>query len=156
MLVNMTTQLTTTRQERGQTIAQHNGQVNRIDDYLYTVKSQSGNGEYAVTKVDDEWVCQCPDNTYRHVECKHIHAVIFSLSMRAEVKVRTISPIENLTECIYCGSSKLRKDGVRKNKTGTIQIFECKDCHKYMTFNIGFEQMKHNPQAITSAMQLYF
>ena len=25
-----------------------------------------------------------------------------------------------------------------------------------MTFNIGFEKMKHNPQAITTAMQLYF
>jgi transposase-like protein len=25
-----------------------------------------------------------------------------------------------------------------------------------MTFNIGFERMKHNPQAITMAMQLYF
>ena len=152
----MATQLTTTREERGQTIAQHNGQVSRVDDYLYTVKSQSGNGDYAITKVDNEWVCQCPDNTYRHLECKHIHAVKFSLTIRAEVKVRTISPIENITECIYCGSHNLRKDGVRKNKTGAIQIFECKDCHKYMTFNLGFEHMKHNPQAITSAMQLYF
>src|SRR5208283_2910495 len=152
----MTTQLTTTREERGQTIAQHNGQVKRIDDYLYTVKSQSGNGEYAVTKVDDEWVCQCPDNTYRHVECKHIHAVNFSLSMRAEVKVRTISPIENLSNCIYCGSPNIVKHGVRKNKAGNIQVFNCKDCHKDFTFNIGFEHMKHNPQAITSAMQLYF
>jgi hypothetical protein len=44
--------LTTTREERGQTIAQ-SGQVKRIDDFLYTVKSQSGNGDYAVTKVDD-------------------------------------------------------------------------------------------------------
>jgi len=25
-----------------------------------------------------------------------------------------------------------------------------------MTFNIGFEKMKHNPQAVTTAMQLYF
>jgi len=149
-------QLTTTREERGQTIAQHSGQVNRIDDYLYTVKSQSGNGDYAVTKVDDEWVCQCPDNTYRHVECKHIHAVKFSLTIRAEVKVRTISPIENLTQCIYCGSTHIVKDGVRKNKAGNIQVFNCKDCHKDFTFNIGFEKMKHNPQAITSAMQLYF
>src|SRR5208283_3768345 len=145
-----------TREERGQAIAQVQKQIEQVDDCFYTVKSQSGNGEYAVTKVDGEWVCQCPDNTYRHVECKHIHAVNFSLSMRAEVKVRTIFPIENITEGIYCGSGNLRKDGVRKNKTGTIQIFECKDCHKYMTFNIGFEHMKHNPQAITSAMQLYF
>lgn len=152
----MTQTLTTSREERGQSIAQHNGQVSRIDDYLYTVKSQSGNGDYAVTKVDDEWVCQCPDNTYRHVECKHIHAVKFSLTIRAEVKVRTISPIENLTQCIYCASSHIVKDGVRKNKSGNIQVFHCKDCQKDFTFNIGFERMKHNPQAITSAMQLYF
>ena len=46
MLVNMTTQLTTTRQERGQTIAQHNGQIKRIDDYIYTVKF---NREMAIT-----------------------------------------------------------------------------------------------------------
>src|SRR5450756_2270821 len=77
-------------------------------------------------------------------------------SLRAEVKVRTITPIENLTECIYCGSSHIVKDGIRKNKAGNIQVFNCKNCHKDFTFNIGFERMKHNPQAITSAMQLYF
>ena len=148
--------ITTTRQERGQTIANLNGQVKRIDELLYIVKSQSNNGEYTVNKVNGEWLCDCPDNTYRHVPCKHIHAVVISQSIRAEVKVRTISPIENLSECIYCGSSNLKKDGVRKNKRGTIQKFYCRDCHKYMTFNIGFERMKHNPQAITSAMQLYF
>ena len=152
----MTEPLTTTRQERGQAIAHSNGQVKRIDDLLYTVKSQSGNGEYTVTKVNGEWLCNCPDNKYRNVPCKHIHAVTFSLSIRAEVKVRTISPIESLTQCVYCGSSKLIKKGIRKNKTGNIQKFLCQDCHKYMTFNIGFERMKHNPQAITSAMQLYF
>ncbi len=146
----------TTREERGQTIAKSEGQVKRIDECLYTVKSQSHNSEYTVNRVDGEWLCDCPDNTYRHVLCKHIHAVIFSQSIRAEVKVRTITPLENLSECIYCGSSNIVKDGIRKNKTGNIQIFECKDCHKYFTFNIGFERMKHNPQAITSAMNLYF
>jgi putative transposase len=144
---SMATQLITTREERGQAIAQLNGQVKRIDECLYVVKSQSNNGE---------WLCDCPDNKYRHVQCKHVHAVVIYQSIRAEVKVRTISPIENLTECVYCGSSNLKKDGVRKNKAGTIQKFYCRDCHKYMTFNIGFERMKHNPQAVTSAMQLYF
>jgi putative transposase len=61
-----------------------------------------------------------------------------------------------MTECLYCGSSNLKKDGVRKNKFGTIQKFYCRDCHKYFTFNVGFERMKHNPQAVTTAMQLYF
>lgn len=152
----MTTHQLTTREQRGQTIAQHTGQVKRIDELLYIVKSQSGNGEYTVNKVNGEWICQCPDNTYRHTTCKHIYAVNFSLSMRAEVKIRTISPIENISECIYCGSNNLIKKGIRKNKTGNIQKYLCQNCQKYMTFNIGFEHMKHNPQAITSAMQLYF
>lgn len=148
--------LTTSREERGQAIAQHSGQVTRIDELFYIVKSQSGKGEYTVNKVDGQWVCACPDYTHRGVTCKHIHAVLLSQSIRAEVKVRTIAPIGNLNHCIYCGSSNLKKDGIRKNKAGAIQKFLCRDCHKYMTFNIGFERMKHNPQAITTAMQLYF
>jgi transposase-like protein len=152
----MATQLITTRQQRGETIAKLEGQIKRIDDYTYTVKSQSHDGEYTISKVNGEWICECPDNKHRNVVCKHIHAVNFSQSFRAEVVVRRIAPIESLTECIYCGSSNLKKDGIRKNKLGNIQKFYCRDCHKYMTFNIGFEKMKHNPQAITSAMQLYF
>jgi putative transposase len=152
----MAAQLTTTREERGQQIAKLNGQIKRIDQSFYAVKSQSGNGEYAITKVDHEWICECPDNKYRHVKCKHIYAVEFSLSFRAEVAVRRIEPMENLTECIYCGSANFIKKGLRKNKAGTIQKFYCRDCHKYFTFNIGFERMKHNPQAVTAAMQLYF
>ena len=152
----MISQQTTTREERGQAIAKLDGQVKRIDDCLYVVKSQSHNGEYTVNKVDGEWICECPDNTYRHTVCKHIHAVNFSQSLRAEVAVRRIAPIENLSECIYCGSPHIVKDGVRKNKSGNLQVFNCKDCHRDFTVNIGFERMKHNPQAITSAMQLYF
>jgi len=142
------------RQQRGQEIAKMNDQINRIDENTYTVKSQSNHGEYKVFKVSDEWFCECPDHVYRHVKCKHIFAVEFSVSLRDAV--RRIEPIDNLTECIFCGSTNIEKDGVRKNKSGTIQKFHCRACDHYFTFNIGFERMKHNPQAITSAMQLYF
>jgi len=149
-------ELQTTREERGEAIARMQNQIRRIDSQTYVVKSQSGNGEYYVCKSQNEWRCECPDHVFRHVKCKHIFAVEFSVSLRAEVAVRRIEPIENLTECIFCGSSNIVKDGVRHNKHGNIQIFHCKDCCRYFTFNVGFERMKHNPQAITSAMQLYF
>jgi transposase-like protein len=144
------------RMERGKEIANMQNQIKRIDANTYFVKSQSNHGEYCVSKNADGWKCDCPDYVFRHVKCKHIFAVEFSVSLRAEVAVRRIEPIENLTECIFCGSSNIVKDGVRHNKHGDIQIFYCKDCERYFTFNIGFERMKHNPQAITSAMQLYF
>jgi putative transposase len=107
-----------------------------------------------VFKVSGEWFCECPDHVYRHVKCKHIFAVEFSASFRAHI--RKIEPIDNLTECIYCGSPNIMKYGVRHNKRGDIQVFQCKQCKKFFTFNVGFERMKHNPQAVTSAMQLYF
>jgi putative transposase len=146
----------TTREERGQQIAKLNGQIQRVDECIYTVKSQSGNGDYCVTKVDGEWVCECPDNKFRHVKCKHIIAVEFSSQIRKQAQTNRVIQEVNVSNCQYCGSSNLKKDGIRKNKTGNIQKFYCRDCHKYFTINIGFERMKHNPQAVTSAMQLYF
>jgi transposase-like protein len=152
----MAIRLTTSREERGQRIAQQLGQVKRIDELTYAVQSQSGNGEYIVSKTGDEWVCSCPDNTYRHVFCKHIYAVDFSTELRRKVSKNHIIQEIHVQNCQYCHSTNLKKDGIRKNKSGHIQKFYCRDCHHYFTINIGFERMKHNPQAVTTAMQLYF
>ena len=146
----------TTREERGEAIAKLQNQIQRADENLYTVKSQSGNGEYCVTKVCGEWLCECPDNKYRHVKCKHIFAIEFSSQIRKQVQINRVIQEVNVQNCQYCGSSNLKKDGLRRNKTGSIQKFFCRECHHYFTINIGFERMKHNPQAITSAIQLYF
>src|SRR5208337_4226325 len=66
-----------------------------------------------------------------------------------------IEPV-NISSCVACGSSHLKRFGVRHNKCGDIQRFCCLDCHKTFSLNLGFERMKHNPQAITTSMQLYF
>jgi hypothetical protein len=105
----MSNQLTTTREQRGQAIAQLDGQIKRIDDFSYTVKSQSHNGEYGITKVDGEWICECPDNKFRHVKCKHIHAIEFSKSFRAEVAISRVIPELNIQNCQYCGSPDIVK-----------------------------------------------
>jgi putative transposase len=152
----MATQLTTTRQERGQTIAHLNGQVKRFEDDFYTVQSQSGNGEYAVTMIDREWICGCPDNKYRQVKCKHIYAVEFSQRIKEHVKQNVIIQPVEISDCVYCHSTHFKKMGIRHNKSGDIQRYLCLDCGKSYSINIGFERMKHNPKAITTAMQLYF
>jgi transposase-like protein len=146
------------REEKGQTIAQQKDAVTRIDEDTYSVKSQSHFRWYRVTKEGHGWTCTCPDYTYRHLYCKHIFAVDFSNQLRTEVKAKKAQVIKELDiqSCRYCGSSNLKKDGLRHNKSGTIQKFHCLDCHHYFTINIGFERMKHNPQAVTTAMQLYF
>jgi transposase-like protein len=149
-------QLEKIREERGLVIAKaKESQVSNVDENFFTVKSQSGNGEYAIYQVDGEWHCACPDHTYRHVKCKHLFAVEISLRMKAEIQKNVIQEV-NISKCVFCHSSHLKKYGVRHNKAGDIRRFMCSDCGKTFSVNIGFERMKHNPQAITSAMQLYF
>jgi len=149
-------QASNSREERGLQIAQTQSQIETIEENFFTVKSQSGKGEYTVFSVDGELHCSCPDHTFRHVKCKHLFAVEFSLKMKEQVKKSVIIQEVNISKCVFCHSAHLKKYGVRHNKAGDIRRFMCLDCQKTFSVNIGFERMKHNPQAITSAMQLYF
>jgi len=145
-----------TREMRGRAIAERPNQIMRLDERFYKVASQSGHGMYNVTKRKTAgWLCDCPDFVHRKVQCKHIWAVQFSVAVRREVEARVIEPI-TFDACIFCRSASIIKWGLRHNKYGDIQRFSCKSCNKSFTVNLGFERMKHNPQAITTAMQLYF
>jgi transcription elongation factor Elf1 len=150
-------QTTNFRETRGLEIAQaKESQITRIDASTYTVLSQNGNGEYVVCLSEDEWRCECPDFRFRCVKCKHIWAVEFSLKIREQVGKNLVIEEVTISNCVFCHSSDIKKFGLRRNKSGSLQRFLCGNCGKTFTVNIGFERMKHNPQAITSAMQLYF
>lgn len=144
------------RAGRGRLICDLKTEVRRLDENTYGVKSQSGKGEYEVRATERGWLCSCPDSTFREAKCKHIFAVEFSKRLRTEIELGVLAPFSTTDACIYCGSKHVVKDGQRHNKSGDIQKFNCLDCKRYFTVNIGFEGMKHSPQAITSAMQLYF
>jgi len=144
------------REQRGLEIAHKESQVKRIEENRYTVLSQSGNGEYAIFKVNDEWTCECPDHRFRGLKCKHIFSVEFSIALRNVVSQVRIAPVENLQVCQICGSNNVVKDGLRHNKHGDIQVYYCKNCGEHFTINLGFERMKSTPQVITSTLQLYF
>lgn len=146
-----------TRSEKAQKIVHTKGAIRRLDGHTYTVQSQTGVGRYTVVAMESGWTCECPDHIYRKSKCKHIWAVEFSIELRKEVQstVTTIAPLSSLN-CRFCNSANIVKDGVRHNKYGDIQKYNCKDCNRYFTINAGFEWMHATPQMITGAMQLYF
>jgi putative transposase len=149
-------QTTNIREQRGQMIAAAKRAIKRINPSRYFVKSQSGNGKYEVHRNELGWVCSCADHKFRGVRCKHIFAVEFSFAIRETVKQElVIQPISQLA-CRYCNSEHIVKKAIRRNKQYSIQRYLCKDCGKRFSFNIGFEKMRAPPDAITSAMQLYF
>ena len=146
------------RQAKGKEIASTPDQITRINSSYYRVKSQSSEKAYNVTATSQGWYCTCPDHIYRHVCCKHIHAVEFSIKIREQIKEQNQTVIKQLPidKCPKCQSNNLVKHGVRHNKKYDLQRYSCKDCHNRFSFNLGFEKMRASPKTITSAMQLYF
>jgi hypothetical protein len=62
-----------TRKQRGERITPQD--IVQINPSSFFVRSQSGRSGYSVTKVGQDWTCDCPDYTFHHAECKHIFAV---------------------------------------------------------------------------------
>lgn len=145
-----------TREERGIKIANMQGCVFKVDDQHFKVRSQSGNGFYDVEMTEIGGKCNCPDHKYRGVKCKHLWAVEISIGMRKQAKKNIVLEPVTVTGCPVCHSQNIKRAGIRHNKCGDIQRYQCQECGKIFSINVGFERMKHNPKAITTAMQLYF
>jgi hypothetical protein len=129
------------RKVRGQAIVEHDGQIRRIDEHSYEVRSQSGNGSYQIISTEFGWACSCPDNQYRESDCKHIVAVQISLALRTKVRASIIIQPVDAQACPSCQSVRVVKHGVRHNDYGDIQQFICKDCKRTFVVNLGFEKM---------------
>ena len=145
------------RQQRGQAICEMQDQIERMDDSRYFVRSQSSSDRnYEVLSTERGWSCSCPDHQFRHVCCKHIHAVEISRKMheavRKEVVIRTI----DLGKCKHCDSANIVKDSIRRLKKGNVQQLKCKDCGKRFIHNLGFEKKQASPEQISTAVELVF
>lgn len=90
------------------------------------------------------------------MKCKHIWAVEISIVIREQARPKIVLEPIIVPDCPACNSHNIKKKGIRHNKCGEIQKYRCFDCWKWFSINVGFERMKHNPKAITAAMQLYF
>lgn len=145
------------REMKAESIAKQFGWVRRVNETQYKVHSQRLESEYDVLSTQTGWYCACPDHVYRQMKCKHIRAVELSFILR---KIVASPPFViqaiNVQNCPVCQSDNIVKHGVRHNKAGDLQRWFCNGCGKWFTINLGFEKMQATPQAITSAMQLYF
>ncbi|MGA8857032.1 MAG: SWIM zinc finger family protein [Candidatus Bathyarchaeia archaeon] len=145
------------REEKGRLIEEQPNQIQQVNERFYKVASQSREIMYDVIRRENgSWLCNCLDFHYRNLRCKHIIACQIREQLRERVRENiVIQPIE-ITACVFCQSTALKKFGLRHNKYGDIQRFLCSTCRRTFSVNVGFERMKHNAQAITAAMQLYF
>ena len=84
------------REERGKEIAE-NGNVKKVSDQSFKVKSQSGKRAYEVKATPNGMSCTCPDFVYRGGKCKHIQATRYYLEIEKDTPQGTVTEKVHLT-----------------------------------------------------------
>lgn len=123
------------------------GHCSQIDSDTFKVRSQSNPDKfYTVSKTENGLKCQCKDHICRKADCKHIKIVLEIIRQNKCYRNNTFRIMERskLQLCKFCDSGKIIKKGIKKNKSGNLQIFKCKDCKKRFTTNFGFERKQND------------
>ena len=119
------------RMERAKQIMSKEGHASQIALDKFKVRSQTNpNTFYIVSKTGNGLVCE--------IEELQITQGKFCLDTKFNLKKIHISGLEDATEPKYCNSGKIIQKGTRKNKSGIVQIWKCKDCKRKFTANFGF------------------
>lgn len=58
--------------------------------------------------------------------------------------------------CKYCRSDKIKKQGIRQNKSGRVQRLMCLACKKTFSANFGFRYRRYGPEIVSEAVHLYY
>ena len=58
-------------------------------------------------------------------------------------------------KCLKCGSSHIVKRGMRYNKSGTKQLYQCNNCEFTFMKRDGFEKMRYKKEDIVRAIHLH-
>ncbi len=127
-------------------------QISTDNPHSFKVKSQSNQEQtYHIAKQGDKYTCTCEH--YQETQtCIHVLAVKFRKDLKQSIKnVIGTKPI-----CEQCNSHNVVKNGKRKNKSGTINRYLCKECGHRFTDNQGFQKKRAEPEKIALALDLYY
>ena len=147
------------RNQKAKQMMETTGYASQFEFGKFSVRSQTNPEKfYIVSKTDNGLVCECLDHLTRNADCKHIKIVLELIMKNKCYHNNTFRIMEraSLQLCKYCDSGRITKKGIRKNKSGSIQIFKCLDCKKRFSANFGFEKMRNNENIITGALQMYY
>ena len=104
----------------------------------YWVKSQFYDKKYKTTLNS----CSCPDNKKGYI-CKHI------LLLKKQIEKPKIKQ-----KCLNCKSDNVKKDGIRKTKSGNKQKWKCNECNVYFVVN-EVSETKATLNIVIKSMDLY-
>jgi transposase-like protein len=131
-----------------------------VNATTYLIPSKDGSMKYKVRHLD-AYSCTCPDYTNRcrdkGLYCKHINAIIMFNKLKNKVEIDDFQVDDVIEEkaCPSCKSSKILKQGMRKNKSGIKQKYKCQECGAYFVLDPA-KGIKGNARILCLALDMYY
>lgn len=143
----------------GSAIVMKGGQITRVNNSLFLVKSQSSaladKVAYKVKWKKGRWSCQCPafEKMEKKRICEHIHGVNILLKL-PQIVMANLEAIEGA--CPECGSNDIIMKGFRYNKSGAVRKYYCNNCDSWFKNPVTHEDVNSNIAIYTIAVDLFF
>ena len=144
------------RAERACMIWKMGGQLTRVSEDRYLVRSQRTGKPYEVTRSGGRWRCSCPDHALDGSHCKHAFAVEIDTGVREPERGHAVVRAQDPSKCKFCGSAEIIKKGFKTPRKGKIRQYKCKGCGRRFVPNLGFERKRATPEQITTAVEMLF
>ena len=147
------------RNQRAKQMMEKPNFASQVDHGKFEVRSQTDpTKSYLVVTTSNGLVCTCKDHSIRKADCKHIKIILEKIKRKSCYSNQPFRIMERsqLKLCKFCDSGRIIKKGFKKNKSGNVQLFKCKDCKRKFTANFGFEKMRSKDYIITRALQMYY
>jgi transposase-like protein len=132
----------------------------RLDETTYIVPSSDGSKKYRVSHIDT-YSCECADYLQRckpnNLYCKHINAIILFNKLKNKVEMDDFDVDSVIDEkiCPKCKSENIIKKGIRHNKSGNKQGYNCRECGSFFVLD-PLKGLKGNTRIVCLAMDMYY
>jgi len=117
------------RRLRGRQMTERGIEPKQISQNSFEIPSQSKDLNHIVTSYVGSWRCTCPDFQFRHVTCKHIHAVV--LWQKLSRKLTKASHASSVARPKLSSTAKpiiIRFTSASHARGNSCQIRDLKEC----------------------------
>ena len=130
------------------------------DESWFQVRSQTSSFDlwHDIILTEYGLRCDCPEYSNSNLKCKHIFAIenayphtrstTVDIIPKQKVEINKIIDPIPASRCRKCGTTDIKRDGVRKNNNQIVQKYKCNICNAFFQITLDSKTCMHGRNAV--------
>ena len=130
------------------------------DESWFQVRSQTSSFDlwHDIILTEYGLRCDCSEYSNSNLKCKHIFAIenaypntrstTVDIIPKQKVEINKIIDPIPASRCRKCGTTDIKRDGVRKNNNQIVQKYKCNICNAFFQITLDSKTCMHGRNAV--------